>query len=66
MYEAWYMRIEYFDKKTEQPIKNTDDELFVMNNEVYSDNFKTFESQPGVIGFHDCIVAMPNIGWRAI
>lgn len=39
--------------------------LFVMaDSKVYSDNNQTYESQCSVVGFEDCIMQRPTIGWR--
>lgn len=56
--------IEFYQKGTGKICKGTDDYLFVMNNKVYRDNMKTFESQCAVIGFEDCIVRMDHVDWR--
>jgi len=56
--------IEFYQKTTGNICKGTNDYLFVMNNKVYRDNMKTFESQCAVIGFDDCIEEFSHIGWR--
>ena len=33
---------------------------------VWRDSFKTFESQSAVIGFDDCIMPCPEIGWMPL
>ncbi len=62
--EESVMKIEFFNKKTGEVIKNTDDYYFIMNGEVFIDSEVTYESQCAVIGFEDCIKKMPGIGWR--
>jgi len=58
------MHIEFFYKDTGKVIDNADYYYFVMNDNVYRDNDKTFESQCEVVGFDDFIELMTNIGWR--
>lgn len=54
--------IEFFDRETGEV--RTNHEYFVLNGEVCRDNYNTYESQCAVIGFEDCIVRVPEIGWR--
>lgn len=56
--------IEFYFKDSGKTCRTVEDYLFVMNNKVYADNSKTFESQCEVIGFKDCIIAYGHIGWR--
>ena len=62
------MKIEFYFKENGLVIveENARDMLFVMNDIVYSDNLKTYESQSALIGFEDCISEAPHIGWRPV
>lgn len=60
------MRIEFYNKETGVVLNNTDDYYFVMNNVVYVDNEKCYESQYAVVCFDDFIQELPNIGWRVV
>jgi len=55
-------RLQFFDKETGEI--RTNHEYFVLRGEVWRDNYNTYESQAAVIGFDDCIVRVPEIGWR--
>jgi hypothetical protein len=39
------------------------EDFFVMQNDVYCNNYETRESQSACVGFEDFIVKMPHIGW---
>jgi len=59
------MKIVFFYKENpNEIIDGTSGGLFVMDDEVYQDNYKTFESQSSVITFYDFITDRPDIGWR--
>lgn len=60
------MKIEIYKKDTGLKVDNTGDYYFVMNNEVYCDNEKVYESQAALIGFDDCIKSRGDLGWRVI
>ena len=60
------MKIEFFKKDTGELIDGTDGVYFVMSNEVYKDNFETWESQQAVIGFDNCIERCKDVGWRLV
>lgn len=57
------MKIEFYVKATGEVVPG-DNWFFVMNNEVYSDNGQTCESQCAVVGFDTFIRRRPDIGWR--
>ena len=56
--------IQFFRKNDGAVIAEPAIGYFVMEDKVWRDNFKTRESQGAVIGFDDCIVECPDIGWR--
>lgn len=58
------MIIEFFKKDTGEVLKDTNDFYFVMNNVVYCDNGKSYESQCGTVSFDDFVVECPELGWR--
>ena len=58
------MGIEFYIKETGETMEDTNDYLFVMNDEVYCDNCQTYESQAAVISFEDCIKRRPDVNWR--
>lgn len=58
------MKIVFYKKSDGCDMKETDNHYFVMNNEVYRDNYESFESQEASIGFDDCIARCPDISWR--
>lgn len=60
------IKIEFFIKKSGTVLTNTDDEFFVMNNEVYRDNQYYTESQERTVMFEDFIERRPDIGWRVV
>ena len=60
------MKIEFFNKDTGDIIIDTNDYYFVMNDKVWMDNGKSYESQSAVVCFDNFIKEMPNIGWRVI
>ena len=57
-------KIEFYFKDSGKIYEHSDDYLFVMNDRVYRDNDKMFESQEALIGFDDCIEEFSHIGWR--
>lgn len=58
------MKIVFFYKETGEVITNSDGWLFVYNNEVYADNYRTCESQAAVVSFEDFISKRDDIDWR--
>ena len=57
------MRIEFYKKETGEAVPTGD--YFILNgDEVWSDNYETYESQEPSIGFDDCVVKCDQIGWR--
>ena len=58
------MKIEFYQIDDGVILNDTNDYYFVMNNEVYSDNNNTYESQCAVVSFEDFIIRRANIGWR--
>lgn len=59
------MKIEFYYKETGIIIVDCW-EYFVMNDEVYRDNYRTYESQAAVVSFDDFIERCYGIGWRVI
>lgn len=55
-------QIEFFEKESGEV--RTNHEYFVLNGEVWRDNYNSYESQPAVIGFENFVVRVPEIGWR--
>lgn len=61
------MNIEFYDINTGEVVDNKYDMFFVRGNgEVWADNGNYWESQSASIGFEDCVVRCPNIGWRVV
>jgi len=60
------LKIEFFSKKSGKVYTETDDEFFVMNNEVYRDNHYYTESQERTVSFEDFYERRPDIGWRVV
>lgn len=59
------MRIEFYKLDTGE-IVNGVHWLFVMDNFVFQDNFRTCESQCPCVGFEDFIEGRPDLGWRVV
>jgi hypothetical protein len=57
--------IEFYDIKT-GAITDKFEYFVLRNNEVWRDNFKTFESQCAVVEFEDFIIKCEGVGWRVI
>ncbi len=60
------MKIEFYMKDTGEVLEKTDDDYFVMNDEVWRDNGRSCESQEASVGFDDFITHKPNVGWRVV
>jgi hypothetical protein len=56
------MNIEFYMLDTGEVAQNED--LFVMRDKVWCDNYEIYESQQACIGFEDCIRECKDIGWR--
>lgn len=57
------MKIVFYRESNGEVLHNTNDQYFVMNDIVFRDNEKTFESQCAVVAFEDFIRACPEVGW---
>lgn len=62
------MKIEFYDIATGTPYAadKVRGWFFVMDDEVYCDSGRTWESQSSVIGFDDTIEHRPDVGWRVV
>lgn len=62
------MKVEFFNKKNGSVYlsETTDWCYFIMNNEVYCDNQRSYESQSNVVVFEDFIERCPHVGWRIV
>jgi len=60
------MKIEFYFIESGDVLAAPNDTFFVMNNCVYSDNFKTTESQEVTVGFEDFIKERPDLDWRCV
>lgn len=60
------MKIEFYYKDTGEVLQKTNDEFFIMNDEVWCDNGYSCESQEPSVCFDDFIVHKPHIGWRVV
>lgn len=61
------MKIEFYDVTTGNTIEDKYGMYFIRGNgEVWADNGNYWESQSASIGFDDCIIHCPNVGWRII
>lgn len=60
------MKIQFYRKDNGTILTDTDDFYFVMNDEVYCDNGKSYESQEPTVQFEDFIMKCPELGWRIV
>jgi hypothetical protein len=58
--------IKFYNLKTLEPAPSQLDFFVREDGSVWRDNFQTFESQERTIGFEDCIVECPDIGWMLV
>ena len=58
------MKIEFYKLDTGKVAQN--DDLFVMGNKIWCDNYEIYESQQACVGFEDCIRECKDIGWRVV
>jgi hypothetical protein len=59
------MIIEFYEKESGEVVPTGD--YFILNgSEVWRDNYNSYESQSTTIGFDDCIIDCPSIGWRVV
>ena len=62
------MNIEFYYIDTGVAIlkSQSDDRLFVMNDTVYTDNFRSCESQEATVDFDTFVEEVDNISWRIV
>jgi hypothetical protein len=60
------MNVRFFYKSSGDDAPKGFDFFIREDGTVWRDNFQTYESQCAVIGFEDCIMPCPEIGWAPV